>query len=100
MSHLITSTTWHLQVGVRARDAVVLGVEKKSVAKLQESRTVKKVVMLDSHVCMTFAGRLAAWDVYWLCLMCLSCATFMCDVHVLVRALLVVLIRAPLMCSR
>ena len=45
-----------LKVGVRAKDAVILGVEKKSMAKLQEARTVKKVVMLDSHVCMTFAG--------------------------------------------
>jgi 20S proteasome subunit alpha 4 len=41
---------------VRAVDAVVLGVEKKTVAKLQESRTVKKIVMLDKHVAMTFAG--------------------------------------------
>lgn len=34
----------------------MLGVEKKTVAKLQESRTVKKILMLDSHVAMTFAG--------------------------------------------
>jgi 20S proteasome alpha/beta subunit len=43
-------------VGVKCKDAVILGVEKKTVAKLQESRTVKKVVMLDAHLCMTFAG--------------------------------------------
>lgn len=41
---------------MRAVDAVVLGVEKKTVAKLQEPRTVKKIVMLDKHVAMTFAG--------------------------------------------
>lgn len=43
---------------MRAVDAVVLGVEKKTVAKLQEPRTVKKIVMLDKHVAMTFAGKL------------------------------------------
>jgi 20S proteasome subunit alpha 4 len=43
-------------VGIRAVNAVVLGAEKKTVAKLQEARTVKKVVMLDSHVCMTCSG--------------------------------------------
>lgn len=39
-----------------AKNAVILAVEKKSVAKLQESRTVKKIVLLDKHVAMTFAG--------------------------------------------
>lgn len=35
---------------------VVLGVEKKSVAKLQEERTVRKICLLDDHVVMAFAG--------------------------------------------
>jgi len=43
-------------VGVRGKNVVVLGVEKKSVAKLQEERTVRKICLLDSHVVMAFAG--------------------------------------------
>ncbi|XP_021957777.1 proteasome subunit alpha type-7 [Folsomia candida] len=43
-------------VGVRGSNCVVLGVEKKSVAKLQEERTVRKICLLDNHVVMAFAG--------------------------------------------
>ena len=43
-------------VGVRGGEVVVLGVEKKSVAKLQEERTVRKICLLDDHVVMAFAG--------------------------------------------
>ncbi len=43
-------------VGVRGAGVVVLGVEKKAVAKLQEERTVQKICVLDDHVIMAFAG--------------------------------------------
>ncbi|XP_057291155.1 proteasome subunit alpha type-7-like [Hydractinia symbiolongicarpus] len=43
-------------VGVRGSNIVVLGVERKSVAKLQEARTVRKICALDDHVFLGFAG--------------------------------------------
>nr|XP_012302630.1 proteasome subunit alpha type-7-like isoform X1 [Aotus nancymaae] len=43
-------------VGIRGANIVVLGVEKKSVAKLQDERTVRKICALDDHVCMAFAA--------------------------------------------
>ncbi|KAL9689042.1 hypothetical protein QQ045_033471 [Rhodiola kirilowii] len=43
-------------VGVRGTDAVVLGVEKKSVAKLQDSSSAKKIVNLDDHIALACAG--------------------------------------------
>ena len=41
---------------MRGKDVVVLGVEKKSVLQLQDPRTVRKVAMLDDHICLAFAG--------------------------------------------
>eukprot|EP01120_Amphizonella_sp_Union-15-10_P001943 TRINITY_DN12090_c0_g1_i1.p1 TRINITY_DN12090_c0_g1~~TRINITY_DN12090_c0_g1_i1.p1 ORF type:complete len:245 (+),score=50.45 TRINITY_DN12090_c0_g1_i1:132-866(+) len=43
-------------LAVRGKNLVVLVVEKKSVAKLQEARTVRKIVELDEHICLAFAG--------------------------------------------
>ncbi|KAE8707135.1 Proteasome subunit alpha type-7-B [Hibiscus syriacus] len=43
-------------VGVRGTDIVVLGVEKKSAAKLQDSRSVRKIVNLDDHIALACAG--------------------------------------------
>jgi len=43
-------------VAVRGKDCIVIGVEKKSAAALQETRTVRKICKLDSHICLAFAG--------------------------------------------
>jgi len=43
-------------VAVRGKDVLVLGVERKATAKLQESRTVRKMVKIDSHISLSFAG--------------------------------------------
>ncbi|GFY80419.1 20S proteasome alpha subunit PAD1 [Actinidia rufa] len=46
-------------VGVRGTDTIVLGVEKKSTAKLQDSRSVRKIrkiVNLDNHIALACAG--------------------------------------------
>jgi 20S proteasome subunit alpha 4 len=43
-------------VGVRGKTVSVLGVEKKSVLKLQDPRTIRKIALLDEHICMAAAG--------------------------------------------
>ena len=51
-------------IGVRGKDCVVLGVEKKpevssknnNKSKLQDPRTIKKILPIDEHISITFAG--------------------------------------------
>ncbi|EOR01166.1 hypothetical protein E3P92_01757 [Wallemia ichthyophaga] len=43
-------------VGLVGKDCVILAVEKKSVLQLQDARSLKKVVGLDDHISLAFAG--------------------------------------------
>jgi 20S proteasome subunit alpha 4 len=43
-------------VGIKGGNSVVLAVEKKTVAVLQDPRTIKKIHEIDRHIMFTFAG--------------------------------------------
>jgi len=44
-------------VGVKGKDIAVLGCEKRSAVKLQDTRiTPSKIGMVDTHICLAFAG--------------------------------------------
>lgn len=44
-------------VGVKGKDIVVLGCEKRSAMKLQDTRiTPSKIGLIDTHACLAFAG--------------------------------------------
>jgi 20S proteasome subunit alpha 4 len=56
LSSLSSLTSYFKKVGIRGDDCIVLAVEKKSIAKLQDPRTVHKIVALDQNVHLAFAG--------------------------------------------
>lgn len=43
-------------IAVRGKDCIVLGVEKKDVIKLQDARTLKKILQLDENIFIAFSG--------------------------------------------
>ncbi|XP_030564636.1 proteasome subunit alpha type-7-1B [Drosophila novamexicana] len=43
-------------VGLRTKECVVLGVEKRAIDSLQIERTSRKIKKIDQHMAMTFAG--------------------------------------------
>lgn len=43
-------------IAVKGKSIVVLGVEKKTAAKLQDVQTLKKIAVIDDHICLAFAG--------------------------------------------
>lgn len=44
------------EVGVRGKNCIVIGVEKKAIPALQDERTIRKIHMIDDHVMLAFAG--------------------------------------------
>lgn len=43
-------------MGVQGSDCVVLTVEKRAIAKLQNSRTIRKIVSIDNRTVLALAG--------------------------------------------
>lgn len=43
-------------IGIKGGDCVVLAVERRALAKLQDPRTIRKIVPLDTNVTLAFSG--------------------------------------------
>ena len=43
-------------IALKGQNCIVLAVEKNSVAKLQDPRTIRKIQRIDEHLMLTFAG--------------------------------------------
>jgi 20S proteasome subunit alpha 4 len=43
-------------IAVRGKDCIVFGVEKKDVSKLQDAKTLKKILQLDKNIFIAFSG--------------------------------------------